>query len=246
MTLANESDDSGYYFYMEYPAVKLALLCCYSTLFIVGILSNVLVCVIGIKTFRLQCSAPPTANRAKSKTKITMAVTNLLVANLAVGDIVLCLFSVPSTPFSYYYPNWPLGEFACRLLPSTLIAAVCVISFTSTIIAIDRYLAIIQPNTSRLGRKSSVIVIIIVWILSIACSVPIFLAQEIITYNDPDGIFVSCRESWPTLYQRIFSITILSLQFAIPFLVIAFCYTRIFHRIRAQDEFRYLKLIKNQ
>ena len=44
-------------------------------------------------------------------------VTNFFIVNLAVSDIVMCLFAVPFTPLQSFTGQWHFGQLFCKLFP---------------------------------------------------------------------------------------------------------------------------------
>ena len=138
-------------------------------------------------------------------------------------------------------------------MPSTLILAVCIISFTSTVMAVDRYIAVCRPHSSlRLNITKSFIAIACVWFASLLACVPIFLSyrvrdetvlvpSEFMENSTEPGYLVltKCEEYWPSeFYRRSFSMAVLIIQFVLPAMIIAYCYISIFKTIRNQRKFR--------
>ena len=62
------------------PSVKAFFYCLYSLIFLIGVAGNALVCYVVIRNKNMQ------------------TVTNIFIMNLALSDILLCMFSVPFTP----------------------------------------------------------------------------------------------------------------------------------------------------
>jgi len=66
-------------------------------------------------------------------------VTNFFILNLALSDIVMCLFAVPFTPLQSFTGKWLFGDFLCTLFPFSQGVSVYISTLTLTIIAVDRY-----------------------------------------------------------------------------------------------------------
>ncbi|UYV75772.1 PRLHR [Cordylochernes scorpioides] len=66
------------------PAIKVFCYCVYIVIFLLGISGNVLVCYVVFRNSSMH------------------TVTNLFISNLALSDILLCMFAVPFTPMYYY------------------------------------------------------------------------------------------------------------------------------------------------
>ena len=118
--------------------------------FIIGFLGNVLVI------------------RIVHKTREMHSVTNYLLANLAVSDI-LSIFSLwPSMLLHDFLPN-----FDCRLM-NLRCFVVPVSSFTLMVLAIERYHALLKPfrTVLRLKQENVKRAIAIIWISSVLTSLP--------------------------------------------------------------------------
>ncbi len=45
--------------------------------------------------------------------------TNVFIVNLALSDVLMCLFAVPLTPLHAFMDEWIFGEIICKLFPTT-------------------------------------------------------------------------------------------------------------------------------
>ncbi|XP_045483923.1 prolactin-releasing peptide receptor-like [Pieris rapae] len=176
----------------------------YTIIFVLGLLGNVLVCFVVIR------------NRAMQ------TVTNLFITNLALSDILLCLFAVPFTPLYSFRGSWSWGSLLCHMMPSAQGCSVYISTLTLMSIAIDRFFVIIYPFRPRMKIETCITVIIMIWTFSVTVTLPYAIYM---TYYDLDiGRF--CEETWPSEdLRRIFGSVTSVLQFVLPFTVIAFCYT---------------------
>ena len=70
-----------------------------------------LICLLGVCGNTLVCYVV-----ARNQTMHT--VTNIFIANLALSDILLCIFAVPFTPlYLLAFKSWVFGTVLCHLLP---------------------------------------------------------------------------------------------------------------------------------
>lgn len=92
---------------------------------------------------------------------------NWLLVNTAAADLVNVVTAfMLSLSFSVNEGYWISGVFGtitCKIVPFLLVVAICVSIWTLTIIAIDRYLAIVCIGRKPLSSKSKVRGIILVW-----------------------------------------------------------------------------------
>ncbi|XP_061378288.1 prolactin-releasing peptide receptor-like [Danaus plexippus] len=176
----------------------------YTIIFVLGLLGNILVCYVVIR------------NRAMQ------TVTNLFITNLALSDILLCIFAVPFTPLYSFRGSWSWGSLLCHMMPSAQGCSVYISTLTLMSIAIDRFFVIIYPFRPRMKIETCISVIAMIWTFSITVTLPYAIFM---TYYDLDiGRF--CEETWPTeKLRRVFGSITSILQFVLPFSVIAFCYT---------------------
>ena len=68
----------------------------YAVIFIVGIIGN------GSLLYIIGCN------------KLMRTIPNLLIFNLAVGDLLALICTVPFTVTIYTHTSWPFGSFICR------------------------------------------------------------------------------------------------------------------------------------
>lgn len=168
---------------MQSFVTKVILFVCYSAIFSIGCVSNIAMLVVGIRHQISDLRVNPTRRHGKDAGRMqAFSVTNVMVTNLAAADIFLCAFSLFFTPISFYVADWPFGEFGCKLLPSTSVVSVCVISFTSTVIAVDRLLAICYPHSTRLTLRSACFCLVVIWLVSFGCSLPLMYHSEVTFY----------------------------------------------------------------
>ncbi|XP_044169690.1 nociceptin receptor-like [Acropora millepora] len=163
--------------------------------------------------------------RIVHKTREMHTTTNYLLANLAVSDAIT-IFTIPMTYFAYggdfgkFSAN--LGKFSCKFVVVGTIATVSSTS-TLTVIAVERYHAILKPFSSnlRLNENSIIKAIVLIWIISILVGFPGFFLN---VYNDDN---TTCNGPWGSelnLEGKIYLITYFIFIIYIPIVVILFCY----------------------
>lgn len=185
---------------IEDKGIQAAFCTAYTIIFVIGIFGNALVCYAVIR------------NRAMQ------TVTNLFITNLALSDILLCVFAVPFTPLYTFLGRWVFGSLLCHIMPYAQGCSVYISTLTLTSIAIDRFFVIIYPFKPRMKIKTCISLIIFIWVFSLSVTFPYgyYMALQ----------DVYCAEKWPSdqIRKAFGSVTVI-MQFAIPFVVMAFCYT---------------------
>ncbi|XP_072947221.1 prolactin-releasing peptide receptor-like [Epargyreus clarus] len=176
----------------------------YTIIFVLGLIGNLLVCYVVIRNKAMQ------------------TVTNLFITNLALSDILLCIFAVPFTPLYSFRGSWSWGSLLCHMMPSAQGCSVYISTLTLMSIAIDRFFVIIYPFRPRMKIETCISVIVMIWTFSVTVTLPYAVFM---TYYDL-GMLRLCEETWPTeKLRRVFGSVTSVLQFVLPFTVIAFCYT---------------------
>ncbi|CAG9087506.1 hypothetical protein JYU34_021378 [Plutella xylostella] len=185
---------------IEDKAIQAAFCTAYTIIFVVGIFGNALVCYAVIR------------NRAMQ------TVTNLFITNLALSDILLCVFAVPFTPLYTFLGRWVFGGPLCHIMPYAQGCSVYISTLTLTSIAIDRFFVIIYPFKPRMQLKTCIGLIIFIWVFALSVTFPYgyYMALE----------DVYCAEKWPSDHiRKAFGAITTIMQFVLPFIVMAFCYT---------------------
>lgn len=195
---------TGYENIIDNKIVQALFCVIYTIIFVLGLVGNLLVCFVVIRNKAMQ------------------TVTNLFISNLALSDIFLCIFAVPFTPLYSFRGAWSWGSLLCHIMPFAQGCSVYISTLTLMSIAIDRFFVIIYPFRPRMKIETCITVIIMIWTFSVTVTMPYAIYM---TYYDLDiGRF--CEETWPTeKLRRIFGSVTSILQFVLPFIVIAVCYT---------------------
>ncbi|XP_003803070.1 neuropeptide Y receptor type 4 [Otolemur garnettii] len=192
---------------------------------IVGVLGNLcLICV---------------TMRQKEKTN----VTNLLIANLAFSDFLMCLICQPLTAIYTIMDYWVFGEALCKMSAFIQCMSVTVSILSLVLVALERHQLIINPTGWKPSILQAYLGIMLTWLIACSLSLP-FLAHSIL-----ENVFhknhskalefladkVVCTESWPLDYHRVVYTTFLLLfQYCLPLAFILVCYVRIYLRLQKQ------------
>ncbi|XP_066994813.1 prolactin-releasing peptide receptor [Anabrus simplex] len=203
-TDGNYTDDD--FDIIQDEAVQALFCILYSTIFVLGVFGNVLVCyVVG-------------RNRAMQ------TVTNFFITNLALSDILLCALAVPFTPLYSFLGRWIFGSALCHLVAYAQGTSVYISTFTLTSIAIDRFFVIIYPFHPRMKLSTCVIIICSIWVFSLLVTLPygIYMKHRML-----EGRYL-CEEIWPSeKFRQVFGGLTTTTQFVLPFFIIAFCYIKV-------------------
>lgn len=191
----------------------------YLSIFILGIVGNVLVCFVVFRNKAMQ------------------TVTNLFITNLALSDILLCGLAVPFTPLYTFLQGWIFGQAMCHIVPYAQGVSVYISTLTLTSIAIDRFFVIIYPFHPRMKLSTCFLIIVSIWLVALLITLPYGLFVKFFSPNDTATYF--CEESWPAeRYRQIFGTVTTTLQFILPFLFMSICYISVSIRLNDRAKAR--------
>lgn len=105
--------------------------------------------------------------------------TNYLLANLALGDLIISSLCIPFTYFSILYGYWPFGIILCYVVSPFNAIAVLVSAFSLIVLAIEKYIAILHPLTPRLRKSRVGWIIGIIWVIASLIASPIAFVTDV-------------------------------------------------------------------
>ncbi|XP_030069285.1 neuropeptide Y receptor type 6-like [Microcaecilia unicolor] len=223
------SNSSGSQFFEICPPslpITLLLIIAYSIVTLVGLFGNLCLIII------------------VKKHKESQNVTNLLIANLSLSDILICVMCIPFTAMYTLMDYWILGEAMCKISSFVQSLSVSVSVFSLVLIAVERYQLIVNPRGWKPNISHAYWGIIFIWIFSSIISVPFFVFHQ--TTDEPFRNFsvhneyykdkVVCSEVWPSREHRlVFTTCLLICQYFVPLFFIIVCYLRIFVCLRRRN-----------
>ena len=194
----------------------------------IGVVGNVIVCL--VITFQPQMHT----------------VFNYFVRNLAVADLGILLMSFPLAVIKEQDPyHWPLGECFCRYVTPLNDIFFGVSVWSITLIAVDRYRAIVRGALPKRGSaifKSARRMVVGVWILSfLIISVPLYTVMDFIDYR-PDFNMTDCTPRWPNIeggdeMRQIYFIGMTIFLYVLPLAIVVGTFRGISRKLRASSKF---------
>uniref|UniRef100_A0A8C6U7C8 Neuromedin-K receptor n=1 Tax=Neogobius melanostomus TaxID=47308 RepID=A0A8C6U7C8_9GOBI len=147
-------------------------------------------------------------------------VTNYFLLNLAFSDMSMAAFNTLINFVYAAHGDWYFGEVYCRFHNFFPVTAVFASIYSMTVIAIDRYMAIIHPLKPRLSAKATTAIIVIIWSLAVALAFP--LCYYSTTRVLPRRTI--CYVAWPRKAEDL-SCEMTVLVYALPLVAMAITYT---------------------
>ena len=163
-------------------------------------------------------------------------VTNYLIVNMAVADLLITAFNMPITIKGIVTRrlDWfdgVLADILCKVVPFSQALSVASSVLSLTAIAVDRFLAIMYPLKRYITFPISYGIMVAVWFVGTAVSCPILYAQRIILYEHKRY----CVEIWTPAFReeayQEFTIVIFVVFYAVPLLTMSVLYSFVVHKL---------------
>lgn len=107
--------------------------------------------------------------------------TNVFILNVAISDVLITALNIPFSLARVLMDEWPFGSVMCRLMPFIQVVGVYSSSWTMVCIAIDRLIVTVYPLRPRMRISTGILLVIFVWLGSIAAALPYGMIHQTIT-----------------------------------------------------------------
>ncbi|XP_011692495.1 PREDICTED: tachykinin-like peptides receptor 99D [Wasmannia auropunctata] len=162
-------------------------------------------------------------------------ITNYFLVNLSIADAMMSSMNVS---FGYIYMfdfEWLFaGTFYCKISEFIAVLTIFVSVFTLMAISIDRYMAIIYPLKPRRGKKMTLCVAIVIWIIGIILSLPMLFYRSSDAVKFRNGVRNVCSSIWPgktnnehSYYENLYNVMSMILTYFLPIIFMTCTYTRV-------------------
>ncbi|EDO33446.1 predicted protein, partial [Nematostella vectensis] len=165
-------------------------------------------------------------------------VTNYLIVNLAVAELLYILVAMPPffvEIFSLY--NWCMstytrGVYFCKIVNFGQYLLVPVSVLTLACIAADRFFAIVVPLKRVLTKRVFYWLVPGIWVVSAGLAAPVLYAYRVVEW----GGHLMCSEEWgeggiAQHASRIYTSMLFVVAYCVPFAVMATMYTVICRKL---------------
>lgn len=155
-------------------------------------------------------------------------VTNLLICNAALSDLIITIFPVTWEIVDNlkFKGIWPLGKFMCVFMYMSIYLSVASTIISLVVMSLDRYCAVMLPYKKYLTVKSLKIVIPVIWMLSFAFASPTIYIQRVVHFED---FGYACVEKWSKPFSesnspKHYTIILFICLYAVPLLLMSVLY----------------------
>ncbi|XP_043913008.1 endothelin receptor type B-like [Protopterus annectens] len=113
---------------------------------------------------------------------------NILIASLALGDLLYILIAIPINVYKLLAEDWPFGMGVCKLVPFVNKASVGITVLSLCALSIDRYRAVASwSRVQGIGIPVwKAVEVTIIWVVAIALAVPEAIGFEMVSMSYRD------------------------------------------------------------
>ncbi|NXG73873.1 NPFF2 protein, partial [Baryphthengus martii] len=206
-------------FYLHQPSMAAVFIVSYLLIFLLCMVGNGVVCFIVLRSKHMR------------------TVTNLFILNLAVSDLLVGIFCMPTTLLDNIIAGWPFGSLVCKMSGMVQGISVSASVFTLVAIAVDRFRCIVYPFKQKLSISTALAIVAVIWILAVAIMCPsavmLRVREEkhfrvILGYGNQTRPVYWCREDWPNPgMRRVYTTVLFANIYLAPLSLIIIMYARI-------------------
>ncbi|XP_013395268.1 allatostatin-A receptor [Lingula anatina] len=112
--------------------------------------------------------------------------TNILIANLAIADLIFIIICVPFTAAMFILKYWPFGDFWCHFVYYIIYVSAWASIYTMVLMALDRFLTLVLVFRSLTLKteRNTYIVIIVLWVVILLINIPAYNEHGIYVYEN--------------------------------------------------------------
>ena len=159
---------------------------------------------------------------------------NMLIANMAVADLLVTVFAMPYTLIYLHIGlRWiggVMGQITCKIVHFSYQVSIPASIFTVLLVSLDRFFAIWYPMRGNVFRKVKITTAAI-WVCSAAYAIPFKIANDIYEHN---GSYYCLRFFSPfdnEKSQQMYYLITFVFLYCIPLLILLVLYTLISRRV---------------
>ena len=161
--------------------------------------------------------------------------TNFLISNLALVDLVMCIFCVPLTAsYAFDKRGWVFGPCMCHFVTVMQSVAVYAAVLSLMAIAVDRYVVVAYPIRRRAGCLFCWGLVVLIWLASLALSIPTALHIVYLDLRAAGLQMAVCEEFWDGQERGrlIYSCFSLFFSYFVPLAAVSISYCAISYQLK--------------
>ncbi|KAM9354855.1 prolactin releasing hormone 2 receptor [Pholidichthys leucotaenia] len=165
--------------------------------------------------------------------------TNFLISNLALVDLMMCIFCVPLTAsYAFDKRGWVFGSHMCLFVTVMQSAAVYAAVLSLMAIAVDRYIVVAYPIRKRVGCRFCWGLVVLIWLSSLALSTPTALHTVYLDLRAAGLQMAVCEEFWDGQEQGrlVYSCFILFFSYVVPLAAVSISYCAISYQLKQRTK----------
>uniref|UniRef100_A0A8C5V4T2 Endothelin receptor type B n=2 Tax=Microcebus murinus TaxID=30608 RepID=A0A8C5V4T2_MICMU len=189
--------------------------------------------VVSCLVFVLGIIGNSTLLRIIYKNKCMRNGPNILIASLALGDLLHIVIDIPINVYKLLAEDWPFGAEMCKLVPFIQKASVGITVLSLCALSIDRYRAV--ASWSRIKGigvpKWTAVEIVLIWVVSVVLAVPEAIGFDLLTTNYKGSNLRICllhptqKTAFMQFYKTAKDWWLFSFYFCLPLAITALFYT---------------------
>ena len=166
-------------------------------------------------------------------------VTNYLIVNMAVADLLITIVSMPVTAKvlvtgrSINWSNGVVYDILCKIIPFSQTLSIASSVLSLTVIAVDRFLAVMYPLKRCMTFQKTYVAMALVWLVGIAVNSPTLYAQKIVFLEYSQSW--TCTEKWEPAFTegayKGFTIVLFVIFYLVPLLTMSILYSFVIYKL---------------
>ncbi|XP_028517651.1 galanin receptor type 2-like isoform X1 [Exaiptasia diaphana] len=179
------------------------------------------------------------------KNRELRSVVFYFIANMAVSDLVLPLFAFPRAigeiingPLTWMLDG-SIGSLSCKMATFLQDISTAVSIESLVVIALERFVSVVHSDRKSFlsSQKTRRTVLVCTWVLAILLHLPYLFVFEIVKANGKQFCLPlwSSDRRWRMTIPVIYFVSIFTVLYALPFLLLAILYSAIVHKLRHLD-----------
>uniref|UniRef100_A0A4X1TDX5 Neuropeptide FF receptor 1 n=1 Tax=Sus scrofa TaxID=9823 RepID=A0A4X1TDX5_PIG len=209
-------------YYQHSSPVAAMFIVAYVLIFLLCMVGNTLVCFVVLKNRRMR------------------TVTNMFILNLAVSDLLVGIFCMPTTLVDNLITGWPFDNATCKMSGLVQGMSVSASVFTLVAIAVERFRYIVHPFREKLTLRKALVTIAVIWALALLIMCPSAVTLTVtreehhfmVDARNRSYPLYSCWEAWPEKGMRkVYTTVLFSHIYLAPLALIVVMYARIARKL---------------